>query len=276
METPSRSTVSVHSVGKNRSIPIDVIRGGGAPDPAPAARARASQALAEEALKQIQAAQSVEELTPFLEHPHPLAQGKAIESLLDHGPQGREALVNAAQSSKIRARVAALWGLGMNEPTPSEIELIVDAMRDRNFRVQRVAIQAAGRVGPRASAMTQGALLEGLESEDQYVRTESSRALVPLAADIVPGLVHLLGSRREVVRDAAGRTLIQIGEPAVASLVELLPDPRPTVRYWAVYSLGEIGAPAADAMPLLEAMAKSDPDGTVKFYAQAAVRRLTR
>ena len=275
---PSRGIELVQSVGKNRSIPFEVIRGSGASTGAviPQSDWTAQKSLAEEALKKINAAQSVEELTPYLDHPLPAAQRQAVELLLDHGPQGRSALVTTAQSSKVRARVAALWGLGMNDPTNSEIELIVDAMRDRNEEVQRVAVQAAGRLGAKAATMTHSALMEALESDSAEVRTAASSAVAQLSPDVVPDLVRLLGARREVVRDVAGRTLVKIGEPAVAPLIEQLKDPRPTVRYWAVYSLGEIGAPAVEALPLLEAMAKSDPDGTVKYYAQTAVRRLTR
>lgn len=275
---PSRGIVSVQSVGKNRSIPFEVIRGSGASNGAaiPQGNRTAQKSLAEEALKKLSAAQSVDELTPFLEHPHPAAQKQAIELLLDHGPPGRSALIATAQSSNVRARVAALWGLGMNDPTNREIELIVEAMRDRNEDVQRVAVQAAGRLGAKAASMTHAALMEALESESSEVRAAASSAVEKLAPDVVPDLVRLLGARREVVRDAAGRALMRIGAPAVATLMEQLKDPRPTVRYWAVYSLGEIGVPAIEALPLIESMAQSDPDSTVRFYAEAAVRRLTR
>ena len=109
----------------------------------------------------------------------------------------------------------------------------------------------------------------------------AQRAAAPVApavqADSVPGLVARLTDQVPGERIRAAYALAELGpaaEPAVGALRVSLSDENPTVRYAAAWALGEIGAGARPAVADLEAHAREDQVGDVRWIAAKALRKL--
>jgi HEAT repeat protein len=293
------STVKVPSASGGEPVLIDVIRGDRGPSKqvpftppktqpttrkaegeeipaASLAAVEASPAKPALAAPQTKAGALPAFLVETLGDEDPQLQMQAVKALLWMGKEGRAHLAGAARSANPRVRAMALWSLGYEDATAEEIALIVQGMKDENPGVREQAVRAANGLGATAANSTREPLLAAMQDSEQEVREAASGAVVVLGPGIIPLLMESLAADKESVRDAAGKALIRFGAPAVPPLAKALSSEKPHVRFWAAYSLGELGDAAEEAVPALERMAQTDPDRNVRYYALAAVRKLSR
>ena len=98
----------------------------------------------------------------------------------------------------------------------------------------------------------------------------SMRASRPASLDL---LLAGLASLNTGVSAAAARSLAAIGEPAVPALIRGLRGDAGGVQYSCASALGQIGRPAGDALPELEALAKST-NSDLRTAAEKAIRSI--
>jgi len=285
------TTVVVPLASGGGTVLIDVIRsdhGNSRPLPFVAKRVRAAGPVVPDARPivnvffggQLQAfvkdTATMEELTQLLADENYAIQLQAAAELLARGPEGKARIVEAARSEDAVVRTIGLWGLAQGFPSPEELELIAQGMKDPVTDVRRQAVQLAREMSPTLAASLTDPLLAALGDDDEEVRDFAAEILADRGSSIIPTLLEGLDAENDVAREAASRALIRIGSPAVRPLSGALASDKPHVRFRAAFSLGALGKHAEPAISLLERLAVNDPDTTVRYYAGSALRRLTQ
>ena len=113
--------------------------------------------------------------------------------------------------------------------------------------VRKLAVNRAGRMGPRAEAVAP-AVMELCRDEDSFVRTHAAIAVWKIRGDV---------------------------DAALPPLTAGLKDSQPGVRSFCAAALGEIGRPAGGSLPALKS-AIVDQDATVRVYVAEAICRIDR
>jgi Tfp pilus assembly protein PilF/HEAT repeat protein len=120
-------------------------------------------------------------------------------------------------------------------------------MSSPDASVRKLAVNRAGRMGPRAVAVAP-AVMELCRDEDRFVRTHAAIAVWKIRGDV---------------------------DAALPPLTAGLKDSQPGVRSFCAAALGEIGRPAAGSLPALKS-AIVDQDTTVRVYVAEAICRIDR
>jgi HEAT repeat protein len=167
-------------------------------------------------------------------------------------------------------RTFALQGLlsiELDAKTAATVYAAVVKDPDRAMRLQ--AVRGLGKVGPKQRQVALPALLEALRDSDAEVRkvaTEAMVALGPAAAGDVPALRAALKERNNPpeLRAQAAKSLGGLGAGARAAVPELtdaLRSPDVIVRRAAAGALAQVGTAAKDALvPLMDALQDKDKD----------------
>lgn len=125
--------------------------------------------------------------------------------------------------------------------------------------------------------------LEMLHSDSKTVRGEALDHLVLMGKDAVPGLLRLLKDQKETTRWTAAIGLRAIAERqpecmadsgTVGTLTAALADASASVRLNMGRVLARLGTAARPAIPQLEQLANSDPEGKVRIAAHYCLARL--
>ena len=135
---------------------------------------------------------------------------------------------------------------------------------------------------PKLKADAVPLLVEALKDEDSYVHkvaAEKLGELGPQAKDAIPPLIAMIkATTEEQLKNTQLRDLVamialrRIGEPAVPALIELLADKNFLARYQAAIALGMIGKPAKLALaPLTELMKTEQESADVLMETAVAV-----
>jgi HEAT repeat protein len=208
----------------------------------------------------------------------------------------------------IRTQVLMVLG-NMGADASIALPQIMAVLDDDNEHVRRSAASALTRV-PATTRETRLALVQALESDDRYLRTQAGYALAKAkdgsavvatelariaasenrqasmtafnvlekqsAVDVVPLLVPMLISNDQQIRQNAARVLGNFGPEAsgaVPTLITLL-DQYPHYLM-AVHTLGRIGPGAKDAVPaLLLLFERSDPSRELRLAITVALTRI--
>ncbi|MBD2041576.1 sister chromatid cohesion protein PDS5 [Microcoleus sp. FACHB-672] len=172
-------------------------------------------------------------------------------------------LVEALKDSEPDIRRVAAEALGrMGEPAVPEL---IAALKGDSSSVRLVAAEALGQIGPDAR-LAVPALIDRLEDGDWRVRSGAARALGKIGTEakleataIVPPLIQALKDSDPDVRRSAAEALGRIGSPVVPDLSRALQDENVAVRTAAAEALGQIGADAKEAVPnLIEKLQDGD------------------
>lgn len=198
----------------------------------------------------------------MLDDPEPWRHEYAALMLADlgtHAAPAKERLawvVENATSS--RTRDAAARALGNLGPEAADaVPALIRAFRDSSSRYYRQ---------PLAWAL---ARIAG--SEDGRIPEPSSYVLADIRAELIAGLE----GDSSAIRDGCQEALQLLGEKACQVLEDGLVHRSAEVRSRCATVLGRIGGgEARHAIPKLEELAKSDPDGFVRRWAQWALRNL--
>ncbi len=208
----------------------------------------------------------------------------------------------------VRNQVLMVLG-NMGADASIALPQIMAVLDDENEHVRRSAASALTRV-PATTRETRLALVQALESDDRYLRTQAGYALAKAkdgsavvaaelariaasenrqasmtafnvlekqsAADVVPLLVPMLISDDQQIRQNAARVIGNFGpeaSAAVPTLITLL-DQYPHYLM-AVHTLGRIGPGAKDAVPaLLLLFERSDPSRELRLAITGALTRI--
>jgi HEAT repeat protein len=162
------------------------------------------------------------------------------------------------------ARLQAIEQLA-NSGDPAGIDVLIEALQDRDGQVPVRAAEALGRL---RVVRAVPALMTALKDKEEYIRWAAADALAQLGEPAVEPLVALLRDPNPVMRDVAIRTLGKIGPAAVPGLSSALKNPLKAMRETAADALGGIHHERA-VPPLLEALA--DKELTVREKAARAL-----
>lgn len=148
--------------------------------------------------------------------------------------------------SSTEARLEAVRQLARSRD-PGAVDVLIDALKDRDGQVPVAAAQALGCLGnPRAVP----ALVALLRIEEEYLNGAASEALVAIGHTAVASVVALLRDADPHVRERAARTLGQIGVEALAPLSAHMRSPDPQMRAAIAEALGHINHPRSVEMLL--------------------------
>lgn len=177
-----------------------------------------------------------------------------------------EQLKAKLESADAEERREAAVDLGRSGPEAAPF--LLSALRDRDWRVRKTAVEALVAIGGRE--VTSG-LVQLLSAEDNAgARNSSIEALVQLGSQSVDALVPLLSVRDPDVRKFAVDVLGDIRDPdAVPQLISGLRDPDENVRVAAAEALGKIRDWRA-VEPLVACLAASE-QGWLDYAAAEAL-----
>jgi HEAT repeat protein len=162
------------------------------------------------------------------------------------------------------ARLQAIEQLA-NSGDPAGIDVLIEALQDRDGQVPVRAAEALGRLRVFRAVP---ALMTALKDKEEYIRWAAADALAQIGEKAVEPLVGLLRDPNPTTRDVAIRTLGKIGPAAVPGLSSALKNPMKAMRETAADALGGIHHERA-VPPLLEALA--DKELTVRERAARAL-----
>ncbi len=111
-------------------------------------------------------------------------------------------------------------------------------------------------------------LIQAIKDKDKNVRINAAEALGNIGEPAVEPLIQALKDEDFNVQVNAARALGIIGEPAVEPLIQALKDEDWVDRYLAIWTLGNIGDERA-IEPLIQAL--KDKEGMVRTYAAQAL-----
>lgn len=153
---------------------------------------------------------------------------------------------------------------------PETVPILVEALKDKDNRVRRVAARA---LGPHGDSYGVQALIAALNDTDKKVRGSAARSLGQLGDPAsVPTLTSVLKDEDKDVRRAAADALRALGErSAVSYLIDALRDTDSQVRSAAAQALRELEDSDAD-QALINAL--NDKDRFVRSTAAYALGRI--
>jgi HEAT repeat protein len=162
------------------------------------------------------------------------------------------------------ARAEAIEKLAKSSD-PEAMDLLIEALQDRDGQVPVKAAEALGRLrNPRSVP----ALVATLKAPEPYIRWAAAEALAKIGAPAIASVVGVLSDPDPAIRDVAIQALGKIGPEAVPPLAALLRSPHRAVRETAAQALGNINDEQS-VRPLIDAL--SDRDRTVREKAAAAL-----
>ena len=191
---------------------------------------------------------------------------KALAAIVPVGPQARDvsqALIDAIHRSiripdssvpvgEVYARAAEVAALERCAPTEQSIQVLIEALGDKESEVQIEAYQALEHL-PAALP----ALIKALDDPNADRRSDAAHVLGgfrSMAREVVPKLTVLLKDEDKIVRRSAIYALENFGPEAITAvpmLIEILHDPDKDLRKAGASALGEIGPGASEAVPML-------------------------
>jgi HEAT repeat protein len=205
----------------------------------------------------------------------------ALDALVQLGPGGVPALVDALRFKKLRIYVVPTLGrIGPDAAaaTPALAALIFD----KDDRVSHEAVLALARIGPRAKEAVP-LLIEAIEHGDFSDDPSLAYALGkigPDAAVAVPFLCDLMKNRDQHVAVASAWAIVQISGPSSDVAAKTLPvlttglsSNRSEIRQGAAEALGRLGRLARKTIPALQ-KAADDSDEAVRQTATMAIRSI--
>ncbi len=223
------------------------------------------------ALLQIGGPRAVEAVLGRLTREGKGLQGFIVECLLRYGRDAWEPVAQSLRSPDWRVRREAAYLLG-GLGDPRSVELLVEALGDREEAVRRNAAYSLGVLAPVCSDVPSviAALVARLADPSEAVVEAARGALVrfgPEAVDVLTQ-VALSGSVERAV--ASLNALREIGSPrAEEAMIRLLRHPNRQVRVAAVAGL--ITAGTSDSVePLLDALRDED----LRWFASLALERV--
>jgi len=147
------------------------------------------------------------------------------------------------------------------------LEIIKEALKDKDTKVRMNAASALGEIGDKSAIPL---LKEALKDKDTVVRMSAASALEMIGdKSAIPLLKEALKDKSESVKIYAAMALYRIGDKsAIPLLKESLKDKDMKARMYAAMALGKIGDKSA--IPLLKEALK-DKDTVVRMYAARAL-----
>lgn len=168
--------------------------------------------------------------------------------------------------SSTETRLEAVKQLAQSRD-PGAVDLLIEALRDRDGQVPVAAALALGRLGnPRAVP----ALLALLRSGEEYLSGAAAAALADLGRTAVAPVAPLLHDADPHVRERAAGVLGRIGAEALTPLSAGMRSPDPQMRTAVAEALGCINHPRS-IETLLGALSDHEP-GVADRAARALVR----
>ncbi|MBM3459627.1 MAG: HEAT repeat domain-containing protein [Armatimonadetes bacterium] len=207
-------------------------------------------------------------LARLLASPDPELQHRARDVLQSLGPEAAAVLVDRARLGLRPDRVNALRALA-TVGGDTAIQVLTDALHDRDWAVCVAAAEALASLGPPAVPP----LTRALKQRDWAVRQLAAEALGTMGdGTALEPLLSALGTHDRGVRRTVARALGGLRERgALNRLLAALRDPDSTVRRAAAEALGRIGERNA-VPPLLELL--RDPDWDVRAAAVESLGHL--
>ncbi|MCG2718901.1 MAG: HEAT repeat domain-containing protein [Nanoarchaeota archaeon] len=132
-----------------------------------------------------------------------------------------------------------------------DIDGLIKALKDSNWKVRWDAANALGRLGDKRAVEP---LIKVLKDTDPNMRVWAAMGLGNIGDErAVKPLINALKDSNTGVRVRASEALERIGEPAFEPLINALKDNSGDVRGWAAWTLGKIGdTKALDALEKLK------------------------
>ena len=177
-----------------------------------------------------------------------------------------EIIKEALKDKDTKVRMNAASALG-EIGDKSAIPLLKEALKDKSESVKIYAAMALYRIGDKSAIPL---LKESLKDKDMKARMYAAMALGKIGdKSAIPLLKEALKDKDTVVRMYAARALGEIGDKsAIPLLKEALKDKNVSVRVWASSALGKIGDKSA--IPLLKEALKNKDTG-IRMYAASAL-----
>ena len=180
-------------------------------------------------------------------------------------------ILNNDESPKVQ--VQAAFALPRISHEPVVINALLDALDSSDEYVSTQATWGLEAIGPDAKAIVPS-LLEMLNSADPVKRSNAAGVLsyISSSPEVVDALINSLRDEDDFVRSSAAFSLFRIGpdaEPAIPDLIIALGDEVARVRSGAVRALGAIGTPASDAIPHLIGLLDDEDDDVMSSAARA-------
>jgi HEAT repeat protein len=188
----------------------------------------------------------------------------------------------------IEERSAIAWAIGgLTTPPLESIPDLIEALALDHFALNKTVPTALSKLGPAARralpALARAAARE-LADQSPTSALEAAQAIVTLDGDspqaqalLRPVVAVLRSSPTGFMRQQAAVVLAKYGPsaaPAVPALRDALKSGADDVRGWAAYLLGTIGPAARPALEDLTAIARQDPDSSLRRAAAEAMRRI--
>jgi TolB-like protein len=158
---------------------------------------------------------------------------------------------------------------------PRALSLLLEALRDASLKVKAEAVHAIVKLGEQATGPVIQLLNDAMEERDHLTARFAAKALGLIGdRSISPVLTELLGVDDKFVACEAILALGRLGElKAVPELTRLLEDPNGNIRFAAAEALGQICDPVCfDALQ----RRLSDEDEGVRAKARWALSRLKK
>ena len=185
-------------------------------------------------------------LAQLSEGPRQSGMSRAFKLLSSHGLKERVAiLANADWNTTVqlikpfleRGDENAVRAL-RHVPTSLSEPLLINMLKDRNNRTNRIIVSTLGTLGGTQAVVT---LIERLKSRNEVVRRLAARALGEIRSpQAVQPLIKALKSENGLTRAYAAQALGYIHDPeALRPLIEALRDEDDTVRRAAAFALGD-------------------------------------
>lgn len=234
------------------------------------------------ALVRISGPKLVPDLIEALQDEDNTVRANAANALGMIGPEAKDAvphLIELLKDENYYVQDNVIHALEQIDPETGVIFALIKTMEGKTPIENMTAVQALGRIGPKAVP----ALIEAMQDEDSSMRESAIYALWwmqpqtdPEATEVVLALIKALGDENSDVRVRAADALGQIGpkaSAAVPALIEALKDEDSSVRKSAAEALGKIGSETSVAVPAL-IKALKDEDSSVGSAAAYSLQQI--
>jgi HEAT repeat protein len=155
---------------------------------------------------------------------------------------------------------------------PALREVVAEGRMER--RVHALAARFLPEVEPKLIGELVADLSVGMDADVRGYAAHDLGLIGPKAHPAAPALVAILADKDQALRLQAADTLVRIGRPVeevVLVLIEGLRAPDDEVRLFAARSLAAVGPGARAAIEALDEVARTDPYGSVRQAAIAAL-----